>query len=160
MAELRLLRGQTALIDDEDLPKTVGYRWLLSTKGYVIARIWNGSQCSTLWLHRLILGTPKGFDTDHKDRNKLNNQKSNLRVAARRQNSGNKRIDKAGHSSRFKGVHRHTNGKWRARFGFRLPDGKRKFVHLGLFDQELDAARAYDQYAVKHFGEDFALLNT
>lgn len=159
MAELTLLRGQIAIIDDEDLPRVAGYRWLLSAKGYVICMTGPRSARKSIWLHRLIAGTPNGFDTDHRNRNKLDNRKSNLRVATRRQNTGNRVVNKAHCTSKFKGVHRHTDGRWRARFGYLTPDGKRKYVHLGLFGAETDAADAYDKYAISHFGSDFALLN-
>lgn len=161
MAEIRLLRGQVALVDAEDLPKVAGYRWLLSSKGYVIARVWDGQKCHTVWLHRLVANTPPGLDTDHRDRgNKLDNRKSNLRPATRRQNTGNRIKQRNGHTSIYKGVYWHPLGRgyWRARFSFR-DKGKPRHRHLGLFTEETEAAKAYDEAAVAHFGKEYALLN-
>ncbi|KAM0836550.1 hypothetical protein ACQ4PT_062252 [Festuca glaucescens] len=54
-------------------------------------------------------------------------------------------------SSRFRGVTLHKCGKWEARIGQLM--GK-KFVYLGLYDTEMDAAKAYDKAAVESCGEE------
>lgn len=87
-------------------------------------------------------------DIDHINRDPSDNRISNLRLATRSQNLANKKA--AGGSSEFKGVSYHCQRqRWRATI---------KDVHLGLFDTEEEAARAYDNAALNLYGE-FAGLN-
>jgi hypothetical protein len=107
----------------------------------------------TISLHRYIMGNPGGFEIDHIDRNKLNNQKSNLRICTRRQNAANQKFRENG-TSKYRGV------SWDGRRKTWLSQIRinNKKIRIGGFDTEMDAARAYNAFA-KIFHGAFATLN-
>lgn len=147
-----------ALIDKADAELVAVHRWrpMESQSGRLYAYTVIGRK--TVFMHRLILGTGDGFDTDRRNRDGLDNRRCNLRPATRAQNVANtpksKRRDGRSWTSAYKGVcwNRDQRG-WQA--SIRI-DGRLKF--LGRFDDEADAARAYDGAAVAAWGE-FARLN-
>ena len=134
-------------IDDEDYPIVLQHTWHCSHYGYIATRH-NGS---ILFLHRLIMNTPNEIKTDHINGNKLDNQKSNLRVCTTAQNSRNRK-KKPGCSSKYKGVY-WDKFKWHSQITYNF-----KTMHLGLFNNEEEAAMAYNIKATEFFGE-YANLN-
>lgn len=153
MAELRLLRGQIALIDDEDLPKVAGYRWHFS-KGYARSSVKIGENWETVYLHRLVMNAQEGEEFDHKNTIKLDCRKHNLRPATRKVQMANQPVRSTpSKSSRFKGVFLKRASRWGAQIQTKL--GKK---YLGYFSSEVEAARAYNAAAKDYFGE-YALLN-
>jgi hypothetical protein len=96
---------------------------------------------------------PPGLLVDHRSRDPSDESIGNLRLATDAQNQHNQ-TPKSGKSSRFKGVRFQPDCRqWRAEIRH---FGKR--VHLGLFKDEADAARAYDA-AAKQFHGEFASVN-
>lgn len=90
---------------------------------------------------------------DHKDGDKLNNRLDNLRLATFQENSLNKKAKKRG-SSPFRGVYwNKSEKKWHSQ-----ASNNGKQTHLGLFEDELEAAVAYDKFAIVQHGA-FAKLN-
>jgi len=155
VSEIVLSRGQIALVDDEDLPKVSGYRWRLDKNGYVRTSVGRGC----IYLHRLVMDSKPGEKTDHRHHNKLDNRKAELRKCNQHQNMGNARTQTRPKSSVFKGVCWHTQrSKWLAGIK-KTVNGKKRSVYLGVFTDEISAARAYNVAALEHFGSKFALLN-
>lgn len=100
-------------------------------------------------LHTFLTGWPL---VDHIDGNGLNNRRSNLRPATVSQNNANSRARLS--ISGYRGVARHKpTGLWQA---YIHADGKHR--SCGYFRDVVEAARARDLAAFKHFGE-FARLN-
>jgi len=159
MAELILKGGLKVLIDNEDAARVLRFKWRLHSNGYISYNLRSGTaQQQTIYLHRFVMLAPKGRRIDHKDRNKLNNHKSNLRFCTPVQNQGNQEQHENNRTSKFKGVSFHRlAGKWTAQIHIRLEN---KYVkkHLGCFIDEIEAAHAYNLAAKDYFGE-FALLN-
>ena len=152
-----LTRGRVTLVDDADFEWLNQWKWRWQPDpprvGYAARSIRRNGKHTSVMMHRLILEAPSGMVTDHRNRNGLDNRKANLRLCTRSQNRTNSKKQR-GCASRFKGVHwNRDRRKWQARIG---PRSKRQ--HLGFFDDERAAARAYNAAAVEHFGE-FARLN-
>src|ERR1700678_2025450 len=90
---------------------------------------------------------------DHIDQNKLNNDLSNLRWCSQIENSHNSK-KRNNTSNKYKGVNwNKQNKKWIASI---YKDNK--YIHLGCFDDEVIAAKKYNEKAIELFGE-FASLN-
>ena len=105
-------------------------------------------------MHRAVIDAPEGLFVDHINHNGLDNRKRNLRIVTTQQNIWNTRGRDNNISSKYKGVSWHKNKqKWEARIRI---DNKPKY--LGYFDDEKEAAEAYDRTAKKHRGE-YAFLN-
>jgi len=147
-----LTQGKFAIVDSADYYRLVKFQWFAtgSYNTFYAARAHRGK---TVKMHREITGAPGHLVVDHIDRNGLNNRKSNLRVCTNAQNVRNAGPRGNG-LSRYKGVSRHTRGKkWTA-----VIQLNNKTHYLGYFDNEIDAAKAYDKRASQLHGE-FACLN-
>lgn len=137
------------IFDIEDYHKVKKNRWNLSHYGY--------AKCIKLktCLHNFVLRESPDAEmpVDHINGNKLDNRKCNLRICTRSQNAMNAQISK-GNTSGYKGVCLDkASGKWVAAIN---PGGKKK--SLGRHQQIQHAAKAYNNAAIKVFGE-YARLN-
>ncbi len=101
-------------------------------------------------MHREIMKAPKGKFVDHIDGNGLNNRRRNLCLCMTEQNLQNRRP--LARTSQFKGVLYYAD-KWHAEI---TCWGKK--TRIGAYDDEVEAATAYDRMAIELFGE-FAYLN-
>lgn len=99
-------------------------------------------------MHRMILDAKPGQLIDHKDGDGLNNTRANLRIATPSNNNQNSKPQKGG-SSAYKGVSWFKRyKKWQVII---TVNGRNK--SLGYFIHEIEAAKAYDEAAIREFGE-------
>lgn len=129
-----------ALIDLSDLDTVGKYRWC-HTNGYAVL-----ANRKKTRMHRFIMGLEKGDrrQVDHIDLDRLNNRRSNLRIVTHAQQMQN--VPAQGGTSPYRGVSWHSLRKaWRA---FAHLDGKH--YHLGLFEDELEAARVAAEFRRQH----------
>lgn len=152
MKEIPLTQNKKALVDDDDielLSKHTWCAWWSGRRWYAQCRF----QRKVIYMHRLVTNASNGLEVDHIDKDGLNNQKSNLRVCTRGQNSRNTGKSKSNKSG-YKGVcWASRRQSWLAQI---KADGKNYF--LGHYDDPIEAARAYDAKARELFGE-FARTN-
>jgi hypothetical protein len=153
--EIQLTHGKVALVDDSDYEWLNQWKWFAQQDGNVwYARrnqVFNGKHIA-IQMHALILSTPHGYHSDHKNGDGLDNQRNNLRYCTAAENTHNQRLQRRNKHSRFKGVTRQKT-KWQAQ----IVVGMKK-IYLGVFPDEEDAALAYDNAARKYYRE-FARTN-
>jgi len=158
--KILLTKGQYAIVDPDDYYWLSEYKWFASggcyNRFYAVCRKAdpNGKRPKVISMHREVMNTPDGLECDHINGRTLDNRKANLRSATRLQNSWNlSKSSRAGYS-KYKGItFRKGPQKWAATI---CVNGRPIF--LGLFKDEIQAAKAYDKAAKKYFGE-FAKLN-
>jgi len=155
MREILLTQGKVALVDAEDFEWLNQWKWLAHkhrNTWYVERRGTkeNGKRM-TIKMHRQILNLKHDDKKqgDHKDRNGLNNTRSNLRICTPQKNSMNRGKYLTCHTSKFKGISWHKKiMKWQSEITF----AGKKYC-LGYFKNEIDAAKTYDSKAKELFGE-------
>jgi hypothetical protein len=150
--------GKFTIVDPPDFYRLNTFDWLTCGRddNLYAARVirTQSGRLNTILMHREILDAPTGLLVEHRNTDSLDNRRSNLRLATASQNSCNSRRDKSNTYSRYRGVSfSKRKGKW---FATIRVNGRK--IWLGYFDNELDAARAYDAAARKYHGE-FASLN-
>ena len=154
-----LTQGKVAIVDAADYERLVQWKWhaMKNRRNWYVVRkerLADGKK-RNIYMHRevLRLNYGDGEKSDHINGDGLDNRRANLRQATHAQNQRNSR-KQLNNTSGYMGVSWHKQSKrWEARI---VVDGKR--IHLGLFDDPVDGARAYDDAVIKYHGE-FATKN-
>lgn len=158
MKSYKFKNGMSTKVDDDIYEKMQGMKWncnrdVSSGNWYVTVQRKNDNGVYRKFgLAEFIMGKPgEGMQIDHINRDSLDNRRENLRFCTVSQNLRNRRKMKSC-SSKYKGVTKAYNG-WRSQI---IVD--RKNYALGTYDNEADAALAYNSAALKFFGE-YACIN-
>jgi hypothetical protein len=143
---------EEVLLDIEDFERLKDRSWRIDRWGrnkakYAVSK-------NAVQIGALITNSPKGKVVDHiRSSRTLDNRRSNLRVTTQGKHQVNTRRQKNG-TSQYKGVQLcPKTGRWRVQCGRRNAR-----VFLGVFTDEVEAARVYNEYAKREYGE-FACLN-
>lgn len=134
-------------VDDEDFTKLSKIRWYLRKNGYIF-------NSKLEYIHRVILAPNKNMVVDHKNHNKLDNRKSNLRICSNLVNLHNLRPGlRRTNSSGFRGVHWENRArKWSA-----IIRENRRSIYLGSFSTAEEASEAYEKAYEKRLAYDWML---
>lgn len=149
---IHMSNNRIAYIDKADFEKAKPYTWSVNSNGYAVATL----NHKRVYLHRVITNIPEGKEIDHINHNRLDNRSNNLRICSQFENGKN--VGK--HNCRqatsiYKGVYLHTQCK---KYCAQIRCGNKRYS-LGLYDNEKDAARAYNEAAIRLHG-DYACLNS
>lgn len=134
-------------VDMQDIIKDK--RWSLNSQGYAVSHL----DGKLIFLHHLVMEAEnkEGLVIDHKDKNKLNNRKENLRLIEKQKNH----INHNGYSNNKSGFTGVTldkgRNKWKALIHI---EGKQKLI--GRFENIEDAVIARLNAELKYYGEEFA----
>lgn len=134
--------GSIFYFDLEDYFKIKDYVWQEETGGYIVTYINN----KRLFMHNLISNS-KAKTQDHKNGNRKDNRKNNLRYANALENSRNRKTPK-NNLSGCKGECLSKSGKYRAYITV-----NHKWLSLGEYTNFEEAKKARTEAEIKYFGE-------
>lgn len=125
---------------DEDTYKLYGdKKWYVSSKGYAARNFGKNGNNNIKYMHRIIMGEPKGLVIDHINGDKLDNRRCNLRACS---NKTNVRI----RHNEVKGYH------WDKTRGLYKVEANSRFV--GRYKTKSAAIKAYKEAKVRDMEKD------
>jgi hypothetical protein len=155
--QIPLTKGKEALVDDQDYTYLMQWPWSAIKNGkYAVRykRLCDKDCASVIYMHDVVAARSGLIGkVDHINRNSLDNQRANFRLATNSQNLAN-RGPQTNNTTGYKGVvWDRQRCRWIAQIKVRM-----KHIFLGRYDIKIEAAKAYNEAATKYFGE-FAYLN-
>lgn len=159
MKEIKLTKGYSTLVDDEDYELLAASKWfaMVTRPGNVYACTANKKEKGkSIRMHRLLMNAKPSEIVDHINGNRLDNRRANLRLCNHSQNMVNRKSRK-NTSSKYLGVSLQYKGENHTLWCTIVGKNGRT-VYQAYFKSEEEAALAYDREATKAHGE-FAKLN-
>jgi hypothetical protein len=156
MKEIPLTKGAVALVDDADYEHLMQWSWCFDN-GYAMRGFLNDNrkQVHRYMHHELMPDIEFGVRVvDHQDRNKLNNQRHNLRYVTQKQNTMNRSPARANGLVGVRFIARNPANPYHAYISV-----NRKQKHLGYFPTEIEAAVAYNTAALSLPDSEYRVLN-
>jgi hypothetical protein len=148
--EIQTRDGAAFQIDDQDQVLVSSYDWYVGKEGYPIAYQKVGRYQTRLILHNLLLGpAPETLVWDHKNQDKLDNHRENIRAVTRSVNGRNGKLYRNNRSG-IRGVAWYEpTCCWRVQIDDN--DGRKR--HIGYFVTIEEAATARKQAEEKYWGD-------
>lgn len=151
MRSIPLTKGKSTIVDDVDYDFLMQWKWWYGGKYAVRTH-----QDMPVLLHRIVAeraGINPRHKIDHINRDRLDNRRHNLRAATKSQNGTNRGPNK-NNTSGFKGVcWDKCNRLWETKIQV-----EGRYHKIGRYPTKTEAAKAYNEAAIKYFGA-FAYLN-
>lgn len=157
MKTISLSKGYVCLVDDEDYEYLTQWKWHFWC-GYAkrFGRVTEGENKRAVFMHRAILNPPDGVPVDHRNGDRLDNRRSNIRICTPAENARNCKLRKDSKVG-IKGVIaiKHSSGTvgYVARIRFNKEEH-----YLGYFADPESASAAYNAASVRLHGE-FSWMN-
>jgi len=147
-----LTKNKFAIVDECDYERLARFKWCVSSTGRKKHYACRMVGRSVVRMHREIMQAPEDMVADHIDGNGLNNCRTNLRICTHSQNLCNRQKYRG--ATPYKGVfYDKKRDKYYAKIKF---EGRNRY--LGVFDDPVEAAKAYDRKARELHGP-YARLN-
>jgi hypothetical protein len=148
MKKIKLTRNKYALVDNRDFKIVSQFRWHCTEHGYAARR---DSTNKLIYMHRFINQTPNNLVTDHRNGNKLDNTRNNLRSCLPGQNTFNSKTS-GRNKSGYRGICL-SRGLW-------LVQTKRGETRIRKNFKDFNKAVAFREECVQKLYGDFRGVDT
>lgn len=138
-------KGEPFYVDLEDFWRVKDICWYKSGREYIVSGVHGEKQ---ILLNRYIMNCPEDKIVDHKNGDKIDNRKCNLRICDYQENMMNRKINSNNKSGVAGVFYLKSERKWIAQIKF-----NKKNIRLGYFKNFDDAVEARRKAEDKYFGE-------